>query len=240
MGIVVYELHSAHVPNFINDMVHFGIFERVIADTVFGVIPSMVQIVDTTVDPVIEESTTPSPGRRLRDTVPRLSLPRLLLPRWLQAEEKQKNDYDPYAPVFEVVPVPSALERAGVKPDGKAGGPMGTNIDVLFHIMIGDDEVLAWRALKALNEVSMQAITFQLDTIMGTFTMPRSYTVAIVRMNVYPVVTTTDSNVTDSNLSGSRSKSSAASRLQPKRIFSAAWSCAVIGVIIASHASRKS
>jgi len=225
------------VPNFIDDMANFGIFERVIADTVFGVMPSMVQIMNNNVDPVIVEPTTPSPGRLLRDTVPSWSLPRLLLPRWLQAEEEQNTDYDPYAPVFEVVPVPSALELAGVKPDGKAGGPMGTNIDVLFRIMIGDDEALAWQALKALNQVSMQAITFQLDT--RSLTMPRSYNVAIVRMNVYPIVTMSDSNVTDSNNSGSRSTSSAASHLQPKQLFSAAWSCAVIGVIVATHASRQ-
>lgn len=227
------------MPNFIDDMANFAIFERVVAGTVFGLNLNMIKIVNTNVDPVMEESTTPTPGRRLKDTGPRLSLPRRLLLRWLQAEEEQETAYDPYAPVFEVVPVPSALEQAGVKPDGQAGGPRGTNIDVLFRIMIGDNEALTWRALKELNDVSMQAITFQLDAIMRSLNMPRVYNVAIVRMHVYPAVMVADSTTSDSNKSGISSTSYAASPLRLKRLFAAAWQCAVIGVIIASHAAQS-
>lgn len=200
-------------------MNQFGIFQRVIADTVFGVHPSMVYIVGIV------------PDRRLREEeVPRLLPPRHPLPalRWLQSQE-----YDPYAPALEVVPQPTALERAGVKPDGKSGGPKMNPMTVNFQIMTGADKTLAWRCLREYNGVGMQAITFQLETIMGNLNMPRRYSIAIVSVTAHPATENPNTNATDSDGSGIASTSFASSPLRPKQLFSVVWRCALLGVVIA-------
>lgn len=147
------------------------------------------------------------------------------------------KDLGPFEPKIETVPVPTALERAGVKPDGAAGGPHMTRMNVFFRIQTGFDHTLAWRCLRELEDVGMQAITLQMGTIMSSLNMSRSYEYAIVNIHVYPAVTRLDTNVTESNKTGLTRSSFATSPLRSKHLFSFAWPYAVIGAFIVIHAS---
>jgi len=172
MSIIVYDLDNA--PQFINDMEAHSIFERTIADAVFGLQTFMVEIKSITT------------SRRLqflsaRELPPRQLMPRDIppAPRWLQDEGLDETR------------IPTELEAPGSKADGQAGGPKVTSMNITYRLVVGDEDpegVIFHRALKELNEVSLQALSFQLQNLLTHLEMPRSYVIAIVGLEAAPVV----------------------------------------------------
>merc|ERR1711865_206856 len=79
-----------------------------------------------------------------------------------------------------LVRAPTPLEAAGSKSDGQAGGPSSHSMKVHFQLMIGSNKNLGHLALAEFELVSMQALTVQMETIISSMKMPRSYTFAIV------------------------------------------------------------
>lgn len=230
LAIIVYDLTSDNsIPVFIQDMRHYRIFERSISDAVWGVEPSIVQIM----------SIVPS-SRRLQFLAAATTTRPPPAPRWLDSHEKEFNPAAPTPPPSWVVRQPTALEAPGVKWDGKSGGPRKNAMNVFFRILVGDDKMLAHKALRELNDVNPQAMTFQFETMMEDLNLPRSYIVAITSVDAYPAVEMPELNETNaSNMSGMSTTSLAASHLRPKRLFPVAWLCAVIGVVVAAHSDIR-
>lgn len=227
LTIVVYDLES--VSTFIYDMKLFKIFERTIADAVFGVNTSMVRILAVT--PIKGPI-----GRRLEflssDMPPKQLTPRRPppAPRWLQAGAGRPED------VYEAVKQPTALEAAGVKPDGKSGGPKEDSMKVYFRIMTGDDGQTAHRALLELNTINTETFTFQMEALMESLSLPQMYIVSVVGIDAYPAIWTpvvNDTNV--SNASKASVYSSATSLFRPTPLLSVAWRSVAIVAAIAAN-----
>jgi len=284
LSIVVYDLDS--VPYFIHDMKVFEIFERTISETVFGVKPSMVQILGIVSDErrlkqflsrskargnaktvgkrkekaegksKAEATTTPKAkgtaqflppsleAFRQKEVPPKHLKPRRPppAPRWLQVKPTTTKEIKgPTTRKYEVVRQPTPLEASGAKADGKAGGPKVHALTVSFRVLIGDDKQLAFRALREFDIVSTEAMTFQMDGIMGTLDMPRSYVVSIVGVDTYPFVAVAPpeaDNATDaSNNSKIGTYSEAASQFGPRR-FSLAWTSVMIAVVTGARAAQ--
>jgi len=216
-------------------MKFYEIFERTIAGAVFGVTPSMVQILNI-VGTSAPEGDTSIPGHRNLQFLPRALPSREMVPTSSPAQRGlQAITVAPY----EVVRPPTPLEKSGVKPDGKAGGPQLSYMDVLFRIMVGDDKVLAHRALSEFETVEMEAMTFMLDALMASMELPRFYTLAIVAVDAYAAVTEPEFNTTNAtNRSQVTTTSLAASRFRSSRLFfiRMALPCVVIGAVTAVHA----
>lgn len=123
-----------------------------------------------------------------------------------------------------------------MKWDGKSGGPRKNAMDVFFRILVGDDKMLAHKALRELNDVYPQSMTFQFEMMMEDLNLPRSYIVAITSVDAYAAVEIPELNETNaSNMSGMSTTSLAASHFGSKRLFPMAWLCVVIGVVVAAH-----
>lgn len=189
-------------------MTEFKIFEQNIADTVFGVKASMIKIMDIVPAP----TTTTTLTTTTSTTTPRK--------RWRRRLQDTYYDVKP----------PTPLEASGVKPDGKAGGPKEDVVKVLFRIMIGNDKDLAWRVLRELPGVDFQAMTFQLTVLMSK-KLPRSYTVAIVGVDVEPALTLDGSD----NAATAPPPATAGSR---RLLFSIAWPFVVIFGATAANVVR--
>jgi len=162
-------------------------------------------------------------------------------PRWLQA--KPTTTYVPKGPTtrkYEVVRQPTPLEASGSKADGEAGGPKVHALTVSFRVLIGDDKQLAFRALREFDTVSTEAMTYQMDGVMGTLDMPRSYVVSIVGIDTYPFLAVAPpevDNATKSNNSKIGTYSVAASQFGPRR-FSLAWTSVMMAVVTGAHAAQ--
>jgi len=206
------------VNYWMRDMQVYMIFERLVANVVWGLSPDMINIVSITENRRLEEVL----GDELPEEWPtRASLRRL----------QYKN-----AQGIEAVKPPTPLEKSGSKSDGKAGGPSVNTFQVHFQCLTGSDGDLAHRILRETNALSMEAITFELGSVLDGLRMPRTYISAVVSVSTYPWVDVYEDNSTNaSNATPKTSVSLARSSLRPLGLFSIAWRYMLIGALSAAH-----
>lgn len=245
------------------DMKAFSFFERLFVDTVPGVQRSMVNInsIHATrrlqflsreshllqldeMSTVSSSSLTPNRDRRedLEGSRPQRP-PRKLQAKRLDGRSVDKRILKGRARWLQeernaVTRTPTAIEAAGVKPDGKAGGPRMTRLNVSWQIMTGDDGVLAHRVLSELNSVDMHAVTLQLETVMRAvfpLLLPRWYNVVIVGIEAHPATEVPYADDTNETSATKSKMSVAASLFRPSCLL---WNLAVAFAATVIHASR--
>lgn len=218
MTVIVYDLFS--VPYWMSDMQVFMIFERLVANVVWGLSPDMINIVSITEDRRLAEI--------LGDELPEEWPTRGSLRRQRRLET---NEFG-----VEVVKPPTPLEKPGSKADGKAGGPSVTMFQVHFQCLTGSDGDLAHEILRSTKALSMEAATYELGSILDGLRMPRVYVSAVVSVSTYPWVDAYYDNSTNaSNATPKRSVSLATSSLRPLGLFSIAWGYMLIGTLSTAH-----
>jgi len=224
MTIIVYDMFS--VNYWMRDMQVYMIFERLVANVVWGLSPDMINIVSITEVRRLEELL----GDELPEEWPtRSSLRRLQIPDY--PRENTVNDNG-----IVIVKPPTRLEKPGAKSDGKAGGPSVHSFQVHFQCMTGSDGDLAHRILRETNALSMEAITFELGSVLDGLRMPRVYISAVVSVNTYPWVTVDAGNSTSaSNATPIPRVSLATSSLRPLGLFSIACGYLLIGALSTAH-----
>lgn len=223
MTVIVYDMFS--VNYWMRDMQVYMIFERLVANVVWGLSPDMINIVSINEVRRLEEL--------LGDELPEEWPTRASLRR-LQVRAPRENTVNENGIV--IVKPPTPLEKSGAKSDGKAGGPSVHSFQVHFQCMTGSDGDLAHRILRETNALSMEAITFELGSVLDGLRMPRVYISAVVSVSTYPWVTVDDGNSTNaSNATPKTSVSLATSSLRPLGLFSIAWGYMLIGALSTAH-----